>query len=38
VGVYGSFSGVIEDAQLISNYNETLQLSYRISMGQEWHD
>jgi hypothetical protein len=38
VGVYGSFSGVIEDAHLFSNCDETLQISYKVYMGNEWHD
>jgi hypothetical protein len=38
VGIFGSFSGVIEDLHLFSNTDHTLQLSYRVYMGQEWHD
>jgi hypothetical protein len=38
VGIFGSFSGVIEDLQLFSNCDHTLQLSYKVYMGQEWHD
>lgn len=38
VSIYGSFSGVIENIELYSNCQETLKLSYRVCMGQEWHD
>jgi hypothetical protein len=38
VGVYGSFSGVIERAQLFNNVQDTLQLSYKVYMSEEWHD
>ena len=37
-GIYGSFSGVIENAELLTNCEETLHLSYRVCMGEEWHD
>jgi hypothetical protein len=33
VGIYGSFSGVIETAELLTNCDETLHLSYRVCMG-----
>lgn len=38
VSIYGSFSGVIEDAFLFSNTDETFQISYVVHMGDEWHD
>ena len=38
LGIYGSFSGVIEDAYLFSNSQETFQISYKVHMGNEWHD
>jgi hypothetical protein len=38
IGIYGSFSGTIEDLHLFSNCDETLHLSYRVYMGPEWHD
>lgn len=38
VGIYGSFSGVIEDLHLFSNCDQTLHLSYQVHLGPEWHD
>lgn len=33
VGVYAAFSGVIESARLFSNCDETLQISYLVSIS-----
>jgi hypothetical protein len=38
VGIYGSFSGVIEDAHLFCNHDQTIMITYKIYMGNEWHD
>lgn len=38
LSIYASFSGVIEDARLFSNTDHTLQLTYKVFMGPEWHD
>ena len=32
-GIFGSFSGVIDHAVLLSNCGETLHVSYRVVMG-----
>lgn len=38
LSIYASFSGVIEDARLFSNTDHTLQVTYKVFMGPEWHD
>lgn len=38
LGIFGSFSGVIESAELLSNCDETMHIEYKVVMGDEWHD